>query len=140
MGQLDLADRLQAAMDDAGLSRRGLAVRLAGSTADKTQIERWRKAIRRMLSGQQKTIQAATAARLSEILGVPTRYWPTDRSLRPLQPIQAAEELLRLRAAGEPIPEGELEAMATVLEETATIYRRLADQLRSSSASEGSTP
>lgn len=137
---LSLADRLQAAMTASGLTRRGLAVKLAGGTADKTQVERYRTAVRRILRGEQKTVLEKTAAKLSEVLDVPIGYWPTERSPRPQQPVELAEELLRRLDEGEAVPPPALESAAAQLDETALLYGEIAARLRASAAAEGSTP
>lgn len=125
-----LADRLEAALQAAGLSRRGLAVQLAGGTADKTQIERWRKQVRRMLSGDQLTVHQTTAERLSEVLDVPVRYWPTERAPRPENPLSVASDLLMQLDGGSPIPADVLQDVAAAVEETAALAGQLAARLR----------
>lgn len=134
-----LADRLSAAMAEAGLSNRGLAVKMAGGTRDKDRIERYRRQVRRILSGEQKTVQRTTAALLAEVLRTPVDYWPTERAAAK-SPLEAAELLIRRLDAGEDVRPETRYDVALQLEETAALCGRLAVRLRAGVAGERSGP
>lgn len=135
-----LAVLLRAAMDRMELSNRGLAVKLAGGTRNKDEIDKHRKTVRRILGGKQHRVQPTTAAALERILETPAGYWPTSRrTARPRYgPIEAAEKAVRLLDAGEAVPMEARERLAVQLVETAELCRALAARLRQEAVAEGS--
>jgi transcriptional regulator with XRE-family HTH domain len=135
-----LAELLRAAMAAKGLSNRGLAVKLAGSTSDKDEIEKHRKTVRRILSGKQRIVQRETAERLAEILGTEVDYWPVSRATISSNATGLAEEMLRQLRAGAVLPAARVAEVADAIEETARYALGLAAELRSAGRVERTAP
>lgn len=118
-----LAAKLRAAMIAAEFvyrgepSQRALAKRIAGPDATDRQVDGWRKQVRRWLdtTQPQQTIRRDTAALLSDVLGVPIDYWPTEREPSLTGRLEAAEKALR--SLKRPLTDEERERAQSLLEE-----------------------